>query len=143
MIIATSKPKSFKIGAELIKFYQGGTEFSHILIIKNDLVFQASNGYVNCSHIENFLDDNVIVNIYSIPDEAVDMPFIKKQLGKKYGKDQVFKIALKFITGIRLRSNGNQRFICSELVGKALKLDWVDDYTSPKELIEYIRKTYG
>lgn len=143
MIIATSAPKKFKIGAELIKLYQN-TEFSHVLIIKDDVVYQASHGFVNAVYIENFLDDNKIFSQYSIPDESVDMDFIKKQLGKPYSYKQIFNIATEFLFGIKFFGrNGNQQFICSELVGKALKLDWVDDNTTPAQINEYLRGLDG
>ena len=139
MIIATSSPIKWKVGAELIKFEQG-TSFSHVLIIKGDLVFQASHGYVNCVHIDNFLLDNKIINTYDVPDESIDMDFVYKQLGKKYGVIQILEIALKYLTGIKiLINNRNNQFICSEYVGKALRLDWVTDFTTPLEIDNYLK----
>lgn len=139
MKIITSAPKKFKIGAELIKFYQN-TKFSHIAIIKDDLVFQASHGYVNCVHIDNFLIDNHIIDVFEVPDEIIDIDFVYKQLGKHYGYIQILEIAIKFLTGVKiLINNGNSQFICSEFVGKALKLEWVNDYTSPYEIASYLK----
>lgn len=141
-MIITSSPKTFKVGAELIKFYQG-TKFSHVAIIQGDLVFQASHGYVNCWHIDNFVKENNIVHFFEVPDSAIDMDFVQKQLGKEYGKDQLILIPfLKFVKA-KYKGNGNEKFICSEFVGKALKLDWVDDLTTPKEIEWYLRDTYG
>lgn len=138
MIIATSTPNRWKIGAELIKFYQK-TKFSHILIIKDDLVFQASQGYVNCMHIDIFNANNKIIHRYEVDDGHIDFDFVKKQLGKKYSKIQIFNIATRFLLGIRIfKNNKDQQFICSEYVGKALKLDWVNDNTSPKEIYEFL-----
>lgn len=142
MIIATSAPKKWKIGAEAIKIYQG-TDFSHVLIIDKDLVFQASHGLVNCTHIDNFLIDNKIVNFYEIPDSAVDMDFVYKQLGKKYGTMQLVIIPFLKLVKARTKGNGNSKFICSEFVGKALMLDWVDDITTPKQIDVYLKRTYG
>ena len=62
MIIATSSPIKFKVGAELIKLYQK-TQFSHILIIKDDLVFQASHGKVNCTHIDIQIQKRITINV--------------------------------------------------------------------------------
>lgn len=142
MIVATSTPIKWKIGAELIKIYQG-TEFSHVLIIQEDLVFQASHGLVHSAYIDNFLEDNKILNVYEIPDELIDMDFVKKQLGKKYGISQLVLIPILKFFKAKYKGNGNQKFICSEFVGKALKLDWVDDLTTPRELDQYLRKIYG
>lgn len=143
MIIATSSPKKFKIGAFLIEQYQH-TNFSHVLIIKDDLVFQASHGYVNCTHIDNFIEENNIINFFEIPDQDVDMDFVKKQLGKKYGFLQLINISTRYLLGIQIFSNdNNQRFICSEYVGKALNLPWVNDSTTPIEIYNYLRNKYG
>lgn len=139
MIIATSSPIKFKIGAELIKFYQK-TDFSHVLIIDEDLVYQASHGLVNCTYIDNFLAENKIINMYEIDDSLVDMLFVKQQLGKKYSYKQIINIATKFLFGVKIfRKNDNSQFICSEYVGKALRLDWVNDETTPLQIDQYLK----
>lgn len=135
--IITSAPNTWKVGAELIKFYQN-TDFSHVAIIKDDLVFQASHGYVNCTHIDIFLESNVIISKYEVKDSAIDMTFVKKQLGRKYSTWQLIQIAVKYLTGIKITSRNN-KFICSEFVGKALSLDWVNDHTTPAEIDQYLR----
>ena len=142
MIVATSTPIKWKIGANLIQWYQG-TKFSHVLIIYEDLVFQASHGYVNCWHIDNFMAENKIVNFYEVPEVAVDMDFVHKQLGKEYSTMQVFLLPIIKLIENKYKGNGDQKFICSEFVGKALKLDWVDDLTLPIEIDKYLRETYG
>jgi len=142
MIVATSKPKTWKIGSELICFYQK-TNFSHVLIIKDDLVYQASHGLVHAAHMDNFIVDNKIIDRYDIPDSVVDMEFIHKQLGKKYGTMQVILIPLLKFIKAKWSGNGNEKFICSEFVGKALRLDWVGELTTPKEIDKYLRETYG
>jgi hypothetical protein len=142
MIVATSSPKKWKVGAELIKFYQS-TEFSHVLIIQGDLVFQASHGFVNCTHIDNFLCENYIVNYYEVLDDSIDMDFVIRQLGKKYSTLQIIVLPFLKLVKAKSKGNGNQQFICSEFVGKALKLQWVDDTTTPKEIDKYLRSMYG
>lgn len=139
--VATSVPKKWKLGSFLIRYYQGWTEFSHVLILddREELVYQASQGLVNVMYIDNFLEDNKIVHMYPVLNrEDVDMVYIKKQLGKKYGFDQILSIALQFILGIRLRDNGDQRLICSEFVGRALKLPNITDKTTPLEIHNYL-----
>lgn len=139
MIIATSTPKKFELFSVIIKWYQG-TNFSHVLIIDGDLVYQASHLNVNCWYLETFTDANTIISSYNVPDSTVDMEFVKEQLGKGYGIGQIFDIAWKVITGIKLKGNGDKKFICSEYVGKALRLPWVDDYTTPEDIDEYLKK---
>lgn len=139
MIIATSKPNKFKIGAWLITVYQK-TAYSHVLIIDKDLVFQASHGMVNCMYIDNFLADNTIIDKFEVPDSAVDMEFVKKKLGIGYSYKEIFALAVKFVTGIKLFSNhSDPKFICSEFVGDALRIGWCNDYTTPKEIATYLR----
>lgn len=139
MIIITSSPKKWRLGAELIKFYQK-TEFSHVAIVRGNLVFQASHGFVNCMHVDIFLKDNKVIDKFKVPDCAVDMNFVYHQLGKPYSYIQIFEIALKYLTGVKvLINNRNNQFICSEFVGKALHLDWVTDHTSPKEIAVYLK----
>jgi hypothetical protein len=140
MIIVTSSPKKWKLGAELIKFYQK-TKFSHVAIIKGDLVFQASHGSVNCTHINVFLKDNVVIDRFYVHNSKVDMNFVKLQLGKKYSFWQIIQIAIDYFTGIKITiSNGNQKFICSEFVGKALRLPWVNEHTTPAQIADYLAK---
>lgn len=139
MIIATSSPKKWKIGAEIIKLYQK-TDFSHILIIKDDLVFQASNGLVNCMYIDEFLLHNKITSVFEVSSESIDFEFVKKQLGKEYGTIQLINIATRILFDIRIfKKDDDQKFICSEFVGKALKLPWVDDFTTPSEIYDYLK----
>lgn len=138
MIIATSSPIKWKVGAETIKWYQN-TTFSHVLIIDEDLVYQASHGMVNCTYIDNFLNANKIVNFYEVDDNTIDMDFVKRQLGKKYGTMQLIAIPLAKYFKIKIKGNNDQKFICSEFVGKALKLEWVNDLTTPKEIDNYLK----
>lgn len=143
IIIATSAPKKFKLGAAIIKWWQK-TDFSHVLIIKDDIVYQASHGYVNATHIDVFLEENIIFNSYTVDESTVDFEFIKRQLGKHYGYKQLINIASRYLFGIRLfKRDGNSRFICSEFVGKALKLDWITDETTPLEIDTYLRTKNG
>jgi hypothetical protein len=148
--IASSSPIKFKIGAEVIKWYQG-TKYSHVLIIIGDLVFQASHGYVNVWHIDNFLKENIIFDRITVKKELIDFDYMFSQLGKHYGFSQVIEIVIKFvfvakiklINSIRFnkifKDNGNEKLICSEYVGKVLRLSWVNDDTDPKEIIDYLK----
>jgi hypothetical protein len=138
MIVATSTPRTWKIGSELIKFWQK-TEFSHVLIIKDDLVFQASHGYVNCTYLDTFLSENKIISKYVVEDEFVDFGFVKSQLGKKYSFWQLVMIPVCKWLKVKWSGNGDSSFICSEYVGKALRLDWVTDLTTPKEIDDYLK----
>jgi hypothetical protein len=142
--IATSSPNKWLIGAELIKLYQR-TDFSHTLIIKDGLVYEASHGDVHTMPFELWLAKNKIVNFYEVDDAKVDMVYVESMVKEdvKYGVDQIVRIAIKYFFGFTIkRNNGNSRLICSEYVGRALRLDWVNDYTSPKDIDTYLRSIY-
>lgn len=94
-------------------------------------------------HIDNFLSVNKIVHYYEVPDCSVDMDFVKKQLGKEYSTMQIMVLPIFKLIKLKYEGNGDQKFICSEFVGKALKLDWVNDLTTPKEIDSYLKGIYG
>ena len=143
--IASSAPKKKAIGSEIIKWYQG-TEYSHILIIINDMIFQATHARVNIVPFLDFEKDHKIINRIEVQKEKCDFKFLFDSLGKKYGFAQILKIAIKFIILSKLRlvksfkykDNKSQTLICSEYAGKFLKLPWVNDLTDPKEIITYL-----
>jgi len=143
--IASSRPVDNKIGSDLIMWYQN-TDYSHVLIIVNDMVFQASKGFTNNVPLSEFLLEHKIVNIIEIQKEKCDFKFLFSNLGKRYGYNQIVDIALKFllvtkfkiIRRFKYKDNGTQNLICSEYVGKFLMLEWVNDLTNPKEIIEYL-----
>lgn len=143
--IASSRPIKRKIGSDLIMWEQD-TDYSHVLVIINDMVFQASHGYANAVTMSHFLSENLIVSVIEIDKEKCDLDFLFSNLGKKYGYMQIIEIAVKFILltklrilrGFKYKDNGNQSLICSEYVGKFLKLSWVNDLTSPQEIISYL-----
>ena len=147
IIIASSSPIKRKVGSELIKFYQG-TKYSHVLVIVNDVVFQASHGRVNTFHLDEFLKENKIIDQIEVCKEFCDFEFLFSTLGRRYGFIQLLKISLKFITLTKLkiirtfkyRDNGSKYLICSEYVGRFLKIPWVNDLTDPEDIISHLVK---
>lgn len=148
--IASSSPIKNKIGSGLIKWYQK-TSYSHVFMIYGDFVFQASHGLVNVWHIENFLKENKIIDKIKVEKETIDFSFMLKQLGKLYGYSQLIEISLRYIFVIKLKvisqirfrkifkDNKDRKYTCSEYMGRTLKLAWVNDDTTPKDIIEYIK----
>jgi hypothetical protein len=143
--VASSQPLTPMIGSEIIKWFQG-TSYSHVLIIINDMVFESSHTGVVTIPLEEFLQTNKIVNCIEIDKSKVDFEFLFYSLGKKYGYIQIFKIALKYLfmtklkilKGIGIKDQSAKSLICSEYVGKALRLSWVNDYTDPEDIITYL-----
>lgn len=143
--IASSRPIKRKIGSDLIMWYQK-TNYSHVIVIIEDMVYQASHGYANTIPFKEFLKNNMIVDLVEIEKEKCDFEYLYNTLGTKYGYAQLFKVAMKFITITKLKmfrnykykDNGNKYVICSEYMGKFLKLDWVNDLTDPRDIIKYL-----
>lgn len=140
VIIAASYPKKFKIASWIIAKYQG-TNFSHVLVIYKDWVYEASHGDVHAIPFAEWDDNNNILFVFETTEDKVDLPYLKRMVETrtKYGKLQIISIALKYLFNIVLRDNGNKRLICSEYVGKFLKLDWVNDLTTPEEIVDYLK----
>lgn len=137
-LIGFSSPKKFKIGAELIKLWQGRTTYSHVYLkvysnyTEEWLVYQASHGMVNCTHYDNFLAENmpvVEIGVYISPDNL--RATIKKAqtlLGRDYGTVGLLKLVIYRIitsTGMGCASmkawgDGLKTFHCSEFLATLL-----------------------
>ena len=143
--IASSRPIGWRIGSEIIMWYQNNN-YSHVLVILNDMVFQSTHLRVNVIPLELFLLDHVIVERLEIQKAKCDFEFLFGSLGKKYGFRAIWDIGVKFVLLTKLKlirkfkykDDGSQNLICSEYVGKFLDLTWVNDLTDPKEVIRYL-----
>lgn len=143
--IASSRPNKSKIGSGVIMWFQG-TEYSHVLIIINDMVFQASHSGIENIPLSLFVSDNIIVNKIEVEKEKIDFEYLFYNLGKPYGYMQLFKITLKYLfmtklkilKGVGIKDQSAKSLICSQYVGKALGLSWVNDYTDPEDIITYL-----
>lgn len=131
--IGLSTPRDFKLGSAIIKLRER-TKWSHTFIVMEgrkgssvpfDKVFEASYGDVHCLTYENFQEQNEIFleKTIEISDEryAKVATWLWDQLQKPYGYHQLFKIGLN----IQFGSQGDDAYICTELVGKML-----EDYLS-------------
>ena len=136
-IIATY-PKKFKIAAWLISKIDG-CNYSHIAMVDDtfELVYQASHGFVNVWHIDNFLEENNVVHIFEW--SQFNDTWIRHQLGKKYSIFQLVWIVIYKLTGMKFKSNGDSKFICSEFAGKGMGIT-ADDYTTPKYIVNYLNR---
>lgn len=154
MIVAFSRPAKVKLSncaSSVIRWYQGGTSYSHVLFIFDDLipgrsvVIQASHGKVHIVELQNFMKDNIITNSFFIGvDDRVYNRVIQycvDNLQKPYGFFQLFEVILHKYLNVHFRSNGNKEFICSELIARALPeffeaSDLVTPLDIEKKLIE-------
>jgi len=146
--IGLSRPKKFKLFAELIRLIEK-TEFSHAFILFENfygekVVFQASGSKVNFMNFEIFEKDNIITNLYDIEVENLDyenvISYCLKQVGKPYSIRDIVGITLYKITSLKLlKGTKEKEFICSELIGEILQIIEILeekelDYFTPKNL---------
>lgn len=146
--VGFSRPRKFAIISKLIRLYQGGTEFSHAFLsipsegLERTLVYEASHFFVHFIGRDNFEKKNVITDEFQIevtPEEKKELlQFCIDNCQKPYGIMELFGILFKDDKW----KDGDKRFICSELVARAMKIS-NDDYITPKDLYEIIKKQHG
>lgn len=146
--IGFSRPKKFAIISKLIRIYQGNTEFSHAFLsfdaesLERTLVYEASHFYVHFIERKNFENKNLITDEFTIevtPEEKKALlQFCIDNCQKSYGIKTLFGI----LFNIPEWKDGNEEFICSELVAKAFKIS-NDDYITPKQLYDIVKAKHG
>jgi hypothetical protein len=158
IVIGFSKAKSaWAIGSEIIAASEK-RKYSHVYIMVRDtetmipMVYQASNGYVNCRPLVAFLSSHDVVAQYLLElDDAVYvqiMRFLKSNLGVPYSYAQILAIAIKKILHIQLNvRNQSAAYICSELGALVCQLSGISfgkniDFITPSDL-ERVLKLNG
>jgi len=142
MLIGFSKPKEFKLFSWLVQKVLN-IPYSHVYIVfeakGKDLLIHANYKGVNALSYETFLEENEIVESFSVGDifNEIDVwMYATSHLGKPYSIWNILAIYL----GILLK-DGERRFICSELVVRALGIQTkVPDNATPKDVYEYLHK---
>lgn len=137
VIVAASTPLKWKLFAETIKWYQG-TEYSHVLIIREWQVYQSNYKGAHKEPVVSFLKENRVVWQMEIDENLVDWDYVEECVSKNipYGYTQIFAIIVRILFGIIIREGSSARLICSEFVGKALRMKWVNDFTQPEEIVK-------
>lgn len=143
--IGFSRPKKFALLSRLIRLYQGNTEFSHAFLsipsesLNRTLVYEASYFFVHFVGRTLFEQRNFIFEEFEIEVNEQEkkelLQFCIDNCHKPYGIKTLFGI----LFNIKKWKDGNEQFICSELVAKAMKIS-NDDYITPKQLYEIIKK---
>lgn len=128
VFIGLSAPKRLKLGSELIKLWQGGTDYSHVFIleerkyVQRQIVYQASHGNVHAVSLENFAAENNIVAMYAVDMELSDykacIQYCIDNLQKDYGFLGLALIVLR--KKFKVKGDGARTFHCSELVARAV-----------------------
>lgn len=131
LIVGFSKSKGFKPFSWLIRLFEG-TKYSHnYLKISNNYfldfdIYQASKNMVNHVVEKHFLEENAVVAEFSIPvdleQKKAILNYARHKLGRPYSTLTIAGIFLsKFGIHINSLFKGEQSYICSELVARALK----------------------
>ena len=144
MIVYFSTPFKFNLVSWLIKKFLG-TKYSHASIMfelgDRFIVFEASHGDVHMIEHTNWLVKNKVIKSFTIqktPEEQRDiLNYLIDNCQDKYGILTLFGILLN----VKLGKDGDKRFICSELVAKALGLS-DNDFITPKDLEKMIEEKY-
>lgn len=129
VIVGFSAPIKWKVGAEFIKLWQGGTPYSHVylrttaVLIKRDIIYQASHGDVNCISAPAFEEQNRVVAEFEYNIQDYDyvelLRYCVDELGKPYGYLGLLKIGLRKL--FKIRGDGERSFHCSEFAARAIK----------------------
>ena len=140
-------PKKFKLPSEIIKL-RLGTNYSHVCIgveikkIGMTRIYQASHGDVNTVCLENFLKKNKVLKKCTIEMEEDDyfrmIKYMERQTGKSYSEWGAIAATFKFLRKIGLGKDGDNQFICSELVYRALQEGGMDLNTPNRTHADYI-----
>lgn len=156
IVIGFSKSKSkWMVLSTIIQLVEK-RPFSHVYIRIPDaltgfpLVYQASHGMVNICKFVSFSQVNDIIEEYEL-DISDNMKlsiwnFMLNRLGVTYSFSQLFWIAVKKCCGYeKLKINGDDGFICSELIAEVCKQSGVQmseelDYMTPSDLQKIISK---
>lgn len=150
--IGFSRPKKFKLFSVLTRLWQGWTPYSHVYLkfriedIKRVLVLEASYGEVHFIEYSNWQKANICIAKKSLDfgDWTINkaLVFGIDRLQKPYGITSIVGIFLNELFGVKIFTDGDKSYICSELVANALgdyyKFNKPLDYVTPKDLYNKI-----
>jgi len=144
-----SRPKKWKpFSWAIMKVL--GVNYSHAYLVfdvestEQLVIYQANRSGVICTSFKSFAEHNTIVESIEIESKekrTKALFFCIDKLGRPYSLLTVISIYLKKKFGINPKYNdGENAFICSELVARALGInaDYVDSM-DPKELMELLK----
>lgn len=159
--IGFSKAKGFMPFSDIIRKVQK-TPFSHtyIKVYNTDYneydVYQASKGLVNHMTYSSFLEHNEVCFEIDIPVSNYKIydiiGYVRNRLGKAYSFRTCFVIYLSHVFGTKkfdIFLDGEKRYICSELVARALEssnithLGFPLDKATPKQLFDFLNNKYN
>lgn len=143
--VGFSRPKKPNIVSNIIMKFMG-TKYSHTYLVFDvnstgqRIVYQANRNGVHCLEYEHFKTVNTIIDeINVLPENRTEaLRYCISKLGKSYS----FLTLLAVYFNIKF-GDGTKRFICSELVARALNLQVSNlDTITPVELRQILEKQY-
>lgn len=153
VIIGCSRNKYDKIGSVLIQ-KKLRKPYSHVYARwylaeqERTIVFHAANGMVHQIELNNFLNDNIIVEEFSIDlSKEQFRKFSQKCIdlcAVAYSNLELLQIFLSDITGGKIKFTDQKGYICSELVAELLEdlgytFEKPKHLLTPKDIIEKLR----
>lgn len=147
MFVGFSRPIKFRLFSWLTMKFER-VNFSHIYIRFYDkylcrwIVLEASHGEVHFESFENWSQKNERVHEFFIKSNPAFVRSIYlfglDRLQRPYGFLQILIIAIKQLTGLKLITDGEKSYICSELVAQALRIEFDKplDFVTPKDIYE-------
>lgn len=157
--VGFSKPKSWKIFAQLIMFGYG-IPYDHVYIryfskeMNNWMIFQASKTNVNMMSQATLEQDNFIVKEFEVQltneNMAAMQEFASSSLGRPYGIKECFGLAWVRVCALfgKVVSNPfkftGSTYVCSELAGyvceqfAGMDVDIDPANINPKEMYDYL-----
>ena len=115
-----------------------GQKYSHVAMLVEGRVYQASLGGVNKVTLNDFLKENKIIKsaLTSLSDKAYR--YMDKQLGKKYSVLGALASTFWILRKLGLGNNKDKSFICSEYAFRTHEEDHGhavnSDYVDPRDL---------
>lgn len=145
--IGFSTPKTFKIGAEIIKFFTK-SPYSHAYIrLESEkiqtTIYHAAHGMVHFKSEENFKKDTKVIKEYKIETNySQKIEVLKRAIdlsGEKYSFWELVQILLYDFAnevGVKTDHSDLSGYICSELVGKILEEVFNYKFKKPTYLLK-------
>ena len=143
VIYLFSDKKKKMIFPSLIK-WRIGINYSHVAMLVEGKIFQASLGGVNTMSFTDFKADNHIIMSAKthLSDKAYS--YMRAQLGKRYSVLGALAATFRLLRWLRLGDNGDRTYICSEYAYRTHSQDHQhsvnSDYVDPADFERLLEK---
>ena len=131
------------------------TNYSHVYVAwyskkhDIDMIYEASFSGVRFIAGQNFYKNAETVKSYCVfmSENRFNsmMRFCMRHAGTKYGTLEAIGMGIADIFGLKKNpfAKGKKRMVCSELIGRILKIDADEDMLSPRDIQKYLDEAKG